>query len=169
MAAAAPLGLVFNLGEVDPIMKPAPPGTDLMSGWAPTVGELWTYLLARPPRRQRRHRLRILVDSVPLMEQLAAPARKTRRPLPLDVALEFDVGMGKGGIGDAAELQACVDILRAERARLRLGAVLGYDGHATLTGDSAYRQVVAPRPRTPTGACSPSSSAAAASCSTRAG
>jgi D-serine deaminase-like pyridoxal phosphate-dependent protein len=77
------------------------------------------------------------------MEELARLARRTPRRLPLDVALEFDVGMGRGGINDASELRACLDVLRAERRRLRLGAVLGYDGHATLTGTRAYRQIVA--------------------------
>ena len=138
-----PRGLVFNLHEVDPIVAAGPRGTDLMTGYPPTVGELAAFLERRPPRGQRAHRLRILVDSVPLMEALARLARRTPRRLPLDVALEFDVGMGRGGINDPAELRACLDVLRAERRRLRLGAVLGYDGHATLTGTRAYRQIVA--------------------------
>jgi D-serine deaminase-like pyridoxal phosphate-dependent protein len=138
-----PRGLVFNLSEVDPIVAAAPRGTDLMTGYPPTVGELRGYLGRRPPRGQRRHRLRILVDSVPLMEELLRAARTTRRRLPLDVALELDVGMGRGGINDRDELRACLELLRSDRRRLRLGAVLGYDGHATLTGTRAYRQIVA--------------------------
>jgi D-serine deaminase-like pyridoxal phosphate-dependent protein len=138
-----PRGLVFNLAEVDPIVAAAPRGTDLMLGYPPTVGELGAFLARRAPRGQRAYRLRILVDSVPLMEELARLARRTPRRLPLDVALELDVGMGRGGINDPSELRGCLDVLRAERRRLRLGAVLGYDGHATLTGTRAYRQIVA--------------------------
>jgi hypothetical protein len=59
------------------------------------------------------------------------------------VAIEFDVGMGRGGINDRDELRAVLDVLRASRERLRLTAVLGYDGHATLRGDASYRQLVA--------------------------
>jgi D-serine deaminase-like pyridoxal phosphate-dependent protein len=142
----APRGLVFELAEVDAIVAAAPPGTDLMGGYPPTLGELEAYLAERP-RRQRRHRLRILVDSVDLLQELARLARRTPRRLPLEVALELDVGMGRGGVsvGDAEEMRACLRILRRNRSRLRLTAVLGYDGHATLTGDPEYRRLVATR------------------------
>ena len=114
-----------------------------MCGYPPTVGELGAFLSERPPRGQRRHTLRLLVDSLPLMRELARFVRKTPRRLPLDVALELDVGMGRGGMSDARELEACLKIPRANRGRLRLGAVLGYDGHATLTGEASYRKYVA--------------------------
>ena len=136
-----PRGLVFNLYEVDPIVAAAPAGVDLMGGYPPTVGELRSFLSRRGPRK--RHRIRVLVDSVPVLEELARLARRTPRRLPLDLALELDVGMGRGGMNEAGELAAAIDILRREKDRLRLGAVLGYDGHATLNGDSGYRQGVA--------------------------
>jgi D-serine deaminase-like pyridoxal phosphate-dependent protein len=139
----APRGLVFGLREVDPIVAQAPRNTDLMTGYPPTFGELADFLATKPPKGQRRHRLRILVDSVPLMEHLAALARTSRRRLPLEVAIELDVGMGRGGINDRDELEACLDLLRAARDRLSLTAVLGYDGHATLRGDPEYRRLVA--------------------------
>jgi D-serine deaminase-like pyridoxal phosphate-dependent protein len=138
-----PRGLIFNLTDVDPIVAAAPRGVDLMCGYPPTVGELAGFLGSRPPRGQRRHTLRLLIDSVPLMRELARHVRSTPRRLPLDVALELDVGMGRGGMNDARELEECLRILRANRSRLRLGAVLGYDGHATLTGDQGYRRLVA--------------------------
>jgi D-serine deaminase-like pyridoxal phosphate-dependent protein len=137
-----PRGLVFDLGQVDAIVDAAPPGVDLMGGYPPTVGELEAYLSTRP-RRRRRHTLRLLIDSLPLMRELARLARSTPRRLPVEVALELDVGMGKGGMSDARELGACLKVLRAERERLRLSAVLGYDGHATLTGEQEYRRFVA--------------------------
>jgi D-serine deaminase-like pyridoxal phosphate-dependent protein len=78
------------------------------------------------------------------MQELARLVRTTRRRLPLDVAIELDVGMGKGGMSNADELRECVEILRAAGPRrLRLGALLGYDGHATLNGNAVYRKVVA--------------------------
>lgn len=136
-----PRGLVFNLYEVDPIVAAAPAGVDLMGGYPPTFGELRAFLARRAPRK--RHTLRILVDSVPLLEELARLARKTVRRLPLDVALELDVGMGRGGMNETGELAEALSILQREKARLRLSAVLGYDGHATLNGDSSYRRGVA--------------------------
>ena len=51
------------------------------------------------------------------MRELARFVRKTPRRLPLDVALELDVGMGRGGMSDARELEACLKILRANRGR----------------------------------------------------
>lgn len=140
-----PRGLVFNLNECDAIFDHAPRGTDLMCGYAPTVGELRTFL-RQNPRGRRRDRVRITIDSVELLEHLARFARSTRRPLPLEVALEIDVGMGRGGMNNSdggAETEACLEILRAERKRLKLTAILGYDGQATLDGNPTYRKLAA--------------------------
>ncbi|MDQ3935263.1 MAG: alanine racemase, partial [Actinomycetota bacterium] len=138
-----PRGLVFNLAEADAIVAQAPRNTDLMTGYPPTFGEATAYLKSRPPARQRAHRLRILTDSLALTEHLAALARSARRPKPVEVAIELDVGMGRGGMNEAEELRATVEVLRAARDDVRLTAVLGYDGHATLRGDSEYRRLVA--------------------------
>lgn len=140
---ARPLGLIFALREADAVVAASPRNTDLMTGWAPTYGELAGYLRKKPPPKQRRHRMRILIDSVPLMRELARLARNSPRPLPIEVALELDVGMGRGGISDRTELADCLAILRVNRDRLQLSAVIGYDGHATLDGNDAYRAAVA--------------------------
>ena len=138
-----PRGLVFSLREVDPIIAQAPRNTDLMTGYPPTLGELTDFLATKPPKGQRKHRLRILVDSLELAKHLAERSRTSRRRLPLEVAIEFDVGMGRGGVNDRAELAAILEVLRSARDRLKLTAVLGYDGHATLDGDANYRRLVA--------------------------
>lgn len=138
-----PRGLLFHLRQAEEILAAAPPGTDLLMGYPPTVGQLEHYLGTGPPRRTIRHKLRLLVDSVPLLERLAHLARNTRRSLPLDVAIEFDSGMGRGGVKSEAELTEVLRLLRANRRRLRLGATLCYDGHATLDGAQAYRRLVA--------------------------
>ena len=136
-------GLVFHLRTVDQIMSTAPAGTDLLMGYPPSVGELRAYLGSAPPRGQRRHRLTLLASSVEILEEMARLARSTRRPLPLDVGLEFDSGEGRGGFHHPAGISAAIKVLRRERHHLRLRAVLSYDGHATLTGAESWRQSVA--------------------------
>ncbi len=142
-ALPEPRGMVFHLGTVDEMLQAAPPDTDLLMGYPPTVGELEQYLIKGRPRLGPRQRLRILIDSVALAERTAELARATELPLPLDVALEFDSGMGRGGVDSAAELTALIRVLEQNRGLLQLGAVLCYDGHATLNGNALYRQLVA--------------------------
>ena len=141
-----PRGLVFHLRTVDQIMSAAPANTDLLMGYPPTRGELRTYLASRPPTR-RPHRLTLLASSLQILEDMAALARTTPRRLPLDVALEFDSGEGRGGFHHPAEITAAIKLLRRHRARLRLRAVLSYDGHATLTPDESWRTYVARQAR----------------------
>jgi D-serine deaminase-like pyridoxal phosphate-dependent protein len=138
-----PRGLVFHLRTVDQIMAAAPAGTDLLMGYPPSVGELRAYLGSSPPRGQRRHRLTLLASSVEILQEMAELARTTRRPLPLNIGLEFDSGEGRGGFHHPAGISAALKLLRRERRHLRLRAVLSYDGHATLTGAESWRRSVA--------------------------
>jgi D-serine deaminase-like pyridoxal phosphate-dependent protein len=136
-----PRAMVFSLQHARATIPRAPRGTDFMMGYPPTPRELAWHLGKPLPKRP--HRLRVLVDSVPLLEEFASLARRTRHPLPLEVALEVDVGMGRGGMDSADETKAALKIFRDARDRLRLTALLGYDGHATLTGTGAWRDLVA--------------------------
>ncbi|HEV3229104.1 MAG TPA: alanine racemase [Solirubrobacteraceae bacterium] len=142
-----PRGLIFHLRQVDQVLTAAPPGTDLLTGYPPTRGELRAFLGRRAPSGQPPHRLRILVSSVDLLQEFADLARTTPRPLPLEVGLEFDSGEGRGGFHKPADISAALALLRSARDRLRLTAVLCYDGHATLNGDQHYRQGVATQAR----------------------
>ncbi len=142
-----PKGLVFHLRQVDQIMAVAPAGTDLLMGYPPTRGELRAHLRSAPPRGQRRHRLTLLASSVELLEDMDRLARSTPRRVPLDVALEFDSGLGRGGLHHPAQISAAIRVLRRARRRLRLRAVVCYDGHATLTGQIAVRRTVAGQAR----------------------
>jgi D-serine deaminase-like pyridoxal phosphate-dependent protein len=138
-----PRGLVFHLRTVDQIMTAAPVGTDLLMGYPPTRGELHAYLGSTPPPRQRRHRLTLLASSVEILQDMAALARTTRRPVPLDVALEFDSGEGRGGFHHEREISAAIKLLRKHRRVLRLRAVVCYDGYATVSAEEKWRQFVA--------------------------
>ncbi len=138
-----PRGLVFHLRTVDQIMTAAPPGTDLLMGYPPTRGELRAYLGSAPPPHQRPHRLTLLASSVEILQDMAALARTSRRPLPLDVALEFDSGEGRGGFHHAPGISAAIKLLRKHRRLLRLRAVVCYDGYATVSPKQQWRQFVA--------------------------
>src|SRR3712207_7839892 len=66
-------------------------------------------MIRRPPRSTlfpytTLFRSRILVDSVPLLQELATLSKTTPRPLPLDIALEIDSGAGRGGMNGREEL-----------------------------------------------------------------
>ena len=141
-----PRGLVFHLRTVDQIMSAAPGGTDLLMGYPPTRGELRAYLAAPPPTR-RPHRLTLLASSTEMIEEMGMLARSTRRRLPLDVGLEFDSGEGRGGFIHTADITAAIKLLRRYRDRLRLRAIVCYDGHATATPDETWRKFVAKQAR----------------------
>jgi D-serine deaminase-like pyridoxal phosphate-dependent protein len=138
-----PRGLVFHLRTVDQILTAAPAGTDLLMGYPPTHGELQAYLSSTPPRSQPRHRLTLLASSIDILQEMARLARATRRPLPLQVGLEFDSGEGRGGFHQPAQISAAITLLRRERRFLKLRAVVCYDGHATATADEGWRKFVA--------------------------
>ena len=138
-----PRGLVFHLRTVDQIMTAAPAGTDLLMGYPPTHGELHTYLTSPPPRGQRRHRLTLLASSIDILQEMARLAKTTRRPLPLQIGLEFDSGEGRGGFHHPDQISAAIKLLRRERRVLRLRAVVCYDGHATASPEESWRKFVA--------------------------
>ncbi len=138
-----PRGLVFHLRTVDQIMTAAPAGTDLLMGYPPSRGELQAYLGSAPPRGQRKHRLTLLASSIEILRDMARLAKTTRRRVPLDVALEFDSGEGRGGFHHPPQISAAIRLLRRKRRLLRLRAVVCYDGHATASGAESWRQFVA--------------------------
>ncbi len=139
---AEPRGLIFHLRTVDEIMEHAPRGTDLMMGYPPAFDELAHYLGSARPAGQTDHRVRILVDSLELLERVAVLARSTRRPLPIDIALQLESGFYLSGFRDAAALRPALELLRAERDRLRLGAIVCYDGYASFEADQNFRRRV---------------------------
>lgn len=135
-----PRGMVFHLATVDPILAAAPPNTDLLMGYPPSLAELRAFLATPAPATP--HRLRILVDSIELLTELARLARDARRPLPLEVALQLESGFFLSGFDTPEALREALAILRRERERLKLTAVVVYDGHAAFNGAKPFRQAV---------------------------
>jgi D-serine deaminase-like pyridoxal phosphate-dependent protein len=141
-----PRGMVFDLGEADELARIGPPGLDLMMGWVPAPAELERFLMGRPSTKKP-HRIRLLVDGVESARDLTRLAATTRRPLPLDVALDLDSGMGRGGIDSKDEMAAVLQVLRAAGSRVQLGAIVCYDGHASLVPPAAARRIVVEQAR----------------------
>ena len=129
-----PRGMVFHLRGVDDVLAEAPAGTDLMLGYPPSPPELERFLGTRPPAK--RHRVRILVDSLELLDHLVRLAPAAKRPF--EVALQLESGFELSGLRTPAELDAALAKLRA--APLPLSAVVCYDGHAAFNGQQAFRQ-----------------------------
>jgi D-serine deaminase-like pyridoxal phosphate-dependent protein len=137
-----PRGLVFHLKTVDQYLAVAPEGTDLMLGYPPSLDEVTTFLTTPAPQGLPRHRIRILVDSLELLDHLIALAPRSRRGTPVEVALQLEGGLELSGFREPQELSAALEKLRANRDRLSLTAVLCYDGHGTVRPERAYRQQV---------------------------
>lgn len=139
----SPRVMIHHLRNLAPAMSALPVGTDFLMGYPPSVGELERYVTTRPRRGEPRHLLRICIDSPRLLDQFVAIARRSARPLPLDVALEIDNGGPRGGFAPGAELSQALRVLRGERKRLRLGALLCYDALAAGESDPAWRLAAA--------------------------
>lgn len=138
-----PRGMVFHLRTVDAILERAPAGTDLMLGYPPSSGELARFLGTAPPRRAKRgHRVRILVDSLELLQRVVDLAPTSRRGPRTEVALQLESGFYLSGFRTADELRPALDLLRKARDRVELTAVLCYDGHAASQDEGSLRRVV---------------------------
>jgi D-serine deaminase-like pyridoxal phosphate-dependent protein len=133
-----PRGLVFHLRHVPAILDAAPTGTDLMTGYPPSFGELQAFLGRR--RHKRPHRIRVLIDSVELLQRYADLARTARRKGPHEVALQLEGGMHLSGIRTPEEMTQALKILRDARDRLKLTAVLCYDGYGSFNANRQFRE-----------------------------
>lgn len=113
--------LLERLGASRPI--------DVLLGKPLPVGELERYL-SKPqlvPASGGSNVVRFLIDTPERLDAYLEVAR--RKNVQLEVALELDVGLHRGGIPDVDAMLAMVQKIESSEGRLRLGAVMGYDGH----------------------------------------
>ena len=132
-----PKVMIHHLRDLPQALPHVPAGTDFLMGYPPTLGELRHYLSSAPARGERRHKLRINVDGLPLLHALDELSKRTPRKLPIDVVLEIYNGVPRGGFDPGAELTEALKVLRSARGRLRLGALLCYDVLAAEGADDA--------------------------------
>lgn len=117
--------LVERLGSVRPI--------DVLLGKPLPVGDLEQYLSRSQATTQALRPVgsgsvvRFLIDTPERLDAYLEVAR--RRNVQLDVALELDIGLHRGGAADSDSLLAMVQKIERSEGRLRLGGVMGYDGH----------------------------------------
>jgi hypothetical protein len=136
-----PRVMIHHLRTLPQALPRLPSGTDFLMGYPPTLGELEAYVSTPPARDERPHTLRINVDSLELLHALDALAKRSPRPLPLEVVLEIEDF--RGGIVPGAELSAALQIFRAAKNRLHVGALLSYDTLAAAQGDPSWRATAA--------------------------
>ncbi len=135
-----PRGLIFHLRHVESILDVAPKSTDLMTGYPPCFGELEAFLGRR--RHRKAHRVRVLVDSVELLQRYADLTKTARRRGPHEVALQLEGGMHLSGIRTPEEMTQALKILRDASDRLRLTAVLCYDGYGSFNANRQFRETM---------------------------
>jgi D-serine deaminase-like pyridoxal phosphate-dependent protein len=136
-----PRVMIHHLRTLPQGLAKLPAGTDFLMGYPPTLGELEAYLSTPPAPDERPYTLRINVDSLELLRALDALSKRSARPLPIEVVLEIEDF--RGGIVPGAELSAALQIFRAAKDRLHVGAMLSYDTLAAAQGDPNWRATVA--------------------------
>lgn len=136
-----PRGLIPHLREVGPTLDAAPHATDLLLAHAPTADELAGFIAAGPPPGE--HRVRITVDDVALLEACIVLVRDAGWDDRLEICLELDSGMGRGGFRDPDEVAAAARRLRDATDAVRCTALRCDDGHAAFTPADAVRRTIA--------------------------
>lgn len=71
--------------------------------------------------------LQWLIDSPARLEQYLALAREQNRRL--NINIEIDVGLHRGGLDDPQQLDAMIALIDAHPDRLRFSGFMGYDAH----------------------------------------
>ncbi len=138
-----PRVMIHHLRNLPDALQVLPADTDFMLGYPPTVGELAAYLQGAYAPLDAPHRLRINIDSLPLLEALLAQLDQSRRPRPLELVLELDSGGPRGGLQPGAELARLIERLLPVRRQVSIGGLLCYDVLAAADANAATRLLAA--------------------------
>lgn len=111
-----------------------------------TFGDSLDILLGRPmpvdgarrilARRPRARRLQWLLDTPERAASYAALAGEVRERL--EVAVEIDVGLRRGGALDAAALASILEVVASHPSRLRFSGLMGYEGHVRYAEEFGF-------------------------------
>jgi D-serine deaminase-like pyridoxal phosphate-dependent protein len=84
--------------------------------------------IAPDDRQKAQQEIQWLVDTAARMREYLDFA--TQNDLTLRVNIELDIGLHRGGVANFRELDAILDIIRANPNRLIFSGFMGYEGHA---------------------------------------
>ncbi|MEW6703882.1 MAG: alanine racemase [Pseudomonadota bacterium] len=105
------------------------PGFDLLLGKPLPVAAAWTFhQRLRAPRFDAARQLRWLVDTADRLAQYRDLAHTLGTCL--QVSIEIDVGLCRGGVPEPEALAPLFALLAADPQHLRWGGFMGYDSHA---------------------------------------
>ncbi len=138
-----PRVMIHHLRNLEPALSHVPPGTDFLMGYPPTVGELQAYLAGEYAPRDADYRLKVNIDSLELLNALVEMIPQYPRMSPLEIVLEVDSGGPRGGLLPGEELGEAITLLRSQRDRLLVNAVLCYDVLAAADSNPAVRAMAA--------------------------
>ncbi len=111
-----------------PLIPGTPPKLDILLGKPLPESEVEAFYAA-PPTEDKllATRLRWLVDHEARLQGYLAIAK--RRSLTLDIAIEVDVGLHRGGSVDLETLRRLLGTIASHPQHLRFAGLLGYEGH----------------------------------------
>ncbi len=107
------------------------PNAQILIGKPQPTAAVQTFFQSIPPPAwpDAVARVRFLVDSVDRLNDLMALATTMKLPQPLQVGVEVDVGLHRGGVRSTDLLPAVLSIFATNTPKLTFAGMLGYDGH----------------------------------------
>ena len=120
--------LIESWNPSDVTGKPGPTGLDILLGKPLPKAEVDAFYANPPPAdKLAATRLRWLVDHEARLADYLAIAQS--RGLTLDIVIELDVGLHRGGVPNHDALRRMMDTIVAHPAQLRFAGIMGYEGH----------------------------------------
>ena len=105
----------------------AEPGVDMLLGKPMPVQAARQFYSETGSAFDAERQLQWLIDSRPRLEQYLQLATDLDRRL--NINLEIDVGLHRGGLTDPNQLDAMIALIQAHPDRLRFSGFMGYDAH----------------------------------------
>nr|WP_298144617.1 alanine racemase [uncultured Pseudomonas sp.] len=124
--------MAFHQPQLNQLARDFPQADVLLGKPLPTAAALAFYQQLPPttrfvPARQ----LTWLIDSMQRLADYAELARALKQPL--QIALEIDIGLARGGFATPAQLGEALHWLGNNRAPLQVRGLMGYDAHVAHT------------------------------------
>lgn len=120
--------LIDNLIDGPALLPGVPPRLDILLGKPLPASEVEAFYAAPPAENKlAATRLRWLVDHEARLAGYLAIAQ--RRSLTLDIAVEVDVGLHRGGTANLDMLGRLLGTIASHPQHLRFAGLMGYEGH----------------------------------------